>query len=328
MILKAFYRSMLVVTGLVVAACQPAPTAEANVTPPDETAAAAPSDSPAAASGAGPGDGSAVAQAAVATDRYPALGIFFGLLTEPERARFGALAEAELCPCEGAVASLDACLQAEDVCMLALSAADLMMRMIKESASDLEIADGLRQSLENARRVHTFNLEDTPYKGAENPVLTIVEFADFQCPHCRHVAGVMSQLMETFGDRVRVYYKHFPLGSHPQAMQAAIASRAAHRQGAFWAYHDTVFANQQQLGTVEDATAMLVGWAVELGLNEERFRADLADPALAAAVAAEREEGMQAGLQGTPTLYVNGVMLMENYEVESLTEYLNRRLAE
>ena len=209
--------------------------------------------------------------------------------------------------------------------MLAFGQADILMRMIKESATDLEVADALRQAVENARRVHEFDLENTPFKGAENPVLTIVEFADFQCPHCRMVAGVISTLAEEFGENVRFYYKNFPLDSHPAAARAAVAARAAHRQGEFWAYHDTIFANQQQLAQ-GDPTELLVQWAVDLGLNGERFRADLNDPALAAEVASERQEGIGAGLQGTPTIYVNGVLYQEPSDLESMRAFLTRRL--
>jgi protein-disulfide isomerase len=315
-------RVMAVLIGLFLAVilalpgCQSTPSAEATPGRAQQPEAVA-----------GSGNGTEVAQAEVALDRYPPLGVYFALLNAAERARFVGLAEAEICPCGGTVTSLDACLQTESACMLAFGSADILMRMIKESATDLEIADALRQAVENARRVHEFDLENTPYKGADEPVLTIVEFADFQCPHCRMVAGVMSTLNEEFGDRVRFYYKNFPLDSHPAAALAAVGARAAHRQGAFWGFHDTVFANQQQLGA-GDPTDLLVGWAVDLGMNGDSFRADLNDPVLAAEVAAERQEGIGAGLQGTPTIYVNGVLYSEPSDLETMRAFLTRRLAQ
>lgn len=252
----------------------------------------------------------AVAQAeAPSEDRYPAL--MFGLLNPAERTRFVRLAEAELCPCDGAPQSLDACLQTAEVCQLAAQTAAQMMRMIKEGAQDLQILDGAQQLVANARRVHTFTLDATPWKGAEAPVLTVVEFADFECPACRDVSNQLRAAMETYGDRVRLYYKHFPLPSHPHAQAAAVASLAAHRQNQFWGFHDRVFDNQARLRGVTDPTPLFLEWAAELGLNENQFARDLEDPALQVQVATDREEGTQAGIQGTPTLFINGVMVMD-----------------
>lgn len=257
------------------------------------------------------GDGTeAVAQAeAPAEDRYPAL--MFGLLNPTERTRFVRLAEAELCPCDGAPQSLDACLQTPLVCELATQTAAQMMRMIKEGAQDLQILDGAQQLVANARRVHTFSLDATPWKGAETPVLTIVEFADFECPACRDISNQLRAAMDTYGDRVRLYFKHFPLPSHPHAQAAAVASLAAHRQNQFWGFHDRVFDNQARLRGVTDPRPLFLEWAAELGINENQFARDLDDPALQVQVATDRDEGTRAGIQGTPTLFINGVMVMD-----------------
>jgi protein-disulfide isomerase len=300
-------------TLVLVVGCDRTPAAEA--TPPA---------APAAAAGAAPAEAVAQTAAEVPVDRYPSLP--FVLLTPPERVRFVALTEAELCPCEGAPSSLDACLQQERPCILALTSAELTMRMIKEQASDVEISDALGQHVTNARRVHTFDLSQTPWKGAAEPALVLVEFADFQCPHCRQVSNIVGQLATEFGDQIRVYYKHFPLSSHGNALRASIASRAAQNQDAFWAYHDLVFANQQQLGREQDPTGLLLGFAESLGLNMDRFRQDMADPALERLVMADRQEGIAAGIAATPTLYLDGVLVTERYEHDALTALLRQRL--
>lgn len=268
-----------------------------------------------------------VAQAeAPAPDRYPQL--LFGRLAPAERTRFVGLAEAELCPCEGGPRSLDACLRdANDGCELALQSASIMFQMIQQGSDDVEVLDGAQTYVRNARRVHSFQLDGAPWKGAENPSVVIVEFADFQCPACREVGNLLGELLPEFRNDLRIYYKQFPLPSHPNASQASIAALAAHRQGQFWAYHDRIFANQSRLNQTNDPMPLLLGWADEVGLDRERFTRDLADPALRQQVEAEIAEGTAAGLMGTPTLYMNGVQVMDAYSREALRARIQGAIA-
>lgn len=289
---------------------------------------AAPSEERGGSSASGEGSSPAVvAQATeISADRYP--GLMFALLEPAERATFVRLAEAELCPCNGAPSSLDSCLRStESACELSLQVGALMMRRIKERAGDVEILDEVQQYIENTRRVHTFDLTSTPWRGAESATVTVVEFADFQCPHCALLSDVMDDLVARYGDRVRFYYKQFPLQSHPQAFAASVASLAAHRQGSFWDYESMIFHNQDRLSLATDPTPLLVQWAQELGLNSERFVADLASAELAAQVNADRAEGMAAGMQATPTVFVNGVMVLDEYTLEGLSAVIDAALS-
>ncbi len=277
----------------------------------------------------GPADGSAapaVAQAAeVGIDTYPAL--LLALLEPDERARLVGLAQTELCPCEGQVSSLDACLRSiETTCMLAAQAGAVMMRMIKEDADDTEIGAAVQAYVANARRVVEFDLTNVPWKGAETPQITLVEFADFQCPHCRVFAESLREVTARFGDRVRIYYRHFPLPSHQNAATAALAATAAGRQDRFWEFHDLVFANQAALTAASDPIPLLVGWAEQLGLNRQRFLADMGSPEVAALVEADRAAGEQAMLDGTPTLYIDGVRMLDGYDTESIVALIAQRL--
>ncbi|MFT6397019.1 MAG: protein-disulfide isomerase [Bradymonadia bacterium] len=249
--------------------------------------------------------------------RYP--GLLFELLDATERTRFVGLAEAEFCPCEGAMTSLDACLKDEDICELGLQVGALMMRLVKESAQDVEITDGLQQFVQNARRVWEFELADAPCIGAEEPTITLVNFSDFECPHCREFTHSLDAVVEAHPDQVRVCYKQFPLGSHPNASAAAIAALAAHAQGRFIEYHDLVFAHQAALSAAEDPTALLVSMANEAGLNIERFIETANSEALQGQVERDRAEGIASGLTSTPTCFFNGVKMMGGYTTEELT---------
>jgi protein-disulfide isomerase len=105
----------------------------------------------------------------------------------------------------------------------------------------------------------------------------------------------------TFGKRVKVVFKHFPLGFHKEAMPAAIASMAAHQQGKFWEMADKMFANQREL--TEDNFKK---WAGEIGLDMAKFEAALKDPAVAKLIQDDMADARKAGVRGTPSIYLNG----------------------
>ncbi len=140
-----------------------------------------------------------------------------------------------------------------------------------------------------------------PAKGPENAPVTIVEFSDFQCPYCARLAPTVDEVVKNYGDKVRVVFRQFPLNFHPFAQKAAEASLCAHEQGKFWELHDAMFQNQQQLA-VENLKAK----ATELGLNAEQFNSCVDTGKYAQAVTADLEAGSQAGVSGTPALFVNG----------------------
>jgi protein-disulfide isomerase len=132
-------------------------------------------------------------------------------------------------------------------------------------------------------------------RGPEGAPLVIV-YGDYECPFC---AALEERLR---GAPVRVAFRHFPVrGSHPRAFPAACAAEAAGRQGAFWAMHDALFADQ---GRLEDPH--LWARAERLGLDLARFDADRRDPAVAARITADFRGGVRAGVPTTPTLFWEG----------------------
>ncbi|MEM1025296.1 MAG: thioredoxin domain-containing protein [Myxococcota bacterium] len=144
-------------------------------------------------------------------------------------------------------------------------------------------------------------VDGTPAKGAKKPLVTIVEFSDFQCPYCSRVNPSIKQALEEYGDDVQVRFRNQPLSFHKQALPAAKAALAAHAQGKFWEMHDELFANQRALSDDQ-----IKGYAKKIGLDMARFTKDLAGPAVAKAVEKDQADARKYGARGTPTLFVNG----------------------
>ncbi|MEL7370905.1 MAG: thioredoxin domain-containing protein [Myxococcota bacterium] len=166
-------------------------------------------------------------------------------------------------------------------------------------------------------------LEDnTPYKGGESPLVTIVEFSDYQCPFCSRVNPTIAQVQKTYGDKVQIRFRNLPLGFHKRAKPAAKAALAAHKQGKFWPMHDKLFANQKAL---EDAD--LEKYASELGLNMERFKTDLKSPEIDSWVSKDTVDAGKYGARGTPTLFVNGVPVRGAMPFASFKQVIDKEIA-
>lgn len=144
-------------------------------------------------------------------------------------------------------------------------------------------------------------LSSAPARGASNPVITIVEFSDFECPYCALAVPVIDSLMALHGEEIRIEYRHYPLPVHARAKRAAQAAAEAERQGAFWEYHELLFRHRERLADVD-----LVGYADSLGLDSGAFAAALADGRHAGRVEEDVALGYSLAVTGTPTYFVNG----------------------
>jgi protein-disulfide isomerase len=150
----------------------------------------------------------------------------------------------------------------------------------------------------------------------------IVEFFDYNCHHCRDKAPVLDALAAKYPDGVVIYFKNFPLQGNKDSAMAAAAALAAQRQGKFLEMHHKLFD-----GAGAHDKSSLERYARELGLDPSRFAADLSDPGTAARVEADRQEGIKAGIQGTPTVYVGGRLMSDPLVTELLVSWVDEELA-
>ena len=155
-------------------------------------------------------------------------------------------------------------------------------------------------------------------RGDPKAPVTLVEFSDFECPHCKMAEPVLKKLLEE-QPKVKLIFMNFPLGLHPNAGPAAAAVVAAGKQDKFWAMHDKLFENQGHLGPMD-----LLRIAGELRLDIPRFQADMEGAKVR--VKHEREIGDKLDITGTPAFYINGRKFTDRPDLENLKAWINEEL--
>lgn len=140
-------------------------------------------------------------------------------------------------------------------------------------------------------------------QGPAGARVTLVEYADFECPSCGEAYALVKGVQRAFGDNLRLVFRHFPLrASHPHSLAAARAAEAAAEQGRFWQMHDRLFERQHALSDDD-----LRHHARKLGLDPERFARAASAPESEQKVLADLAGGNRSGVRGTPTFFINGV---------------------
>jgi protein-disulfide isomerase len=162
-----------------------------------------------------------------------------------------------------------------------------------------------------------------PFKGTATAPVTIVEFSDFHCPFCKRVLPTLTQIESQYGDKVKLVFRDYPIDQlHPGARKAHEAARCANDQGKFWAYHDLLFAN-----TPKTNPQQLKAYAQEVELDVVAFDQCLTSGKYHAAVQKDVEEGMRAGVTGTPAFFINGRLVSGAQPLERFVQIIADELA-
>ncbi len=184
----------------------------------------------------------------------------------------------------------------------------------------------LRESANIRKTFEPFRIDIAalgPAKGATNAPVTLVIFSDFECPYCSRVTPILNEVEKTYGDKVRIVFRQFPLeGLHPNARRAGLASLCAHEQSRFWPMHDALFANQGRLGTDLEGIAARVE-----GLDPDAFGQCLADARFDDLITRDLEDGALVGVTGTPALFVNGRFMNGVVPFDQLAAVIDEELA-
>lgn len=161
----------------------------------------------------------------------------------------------------------------------------------------------------------------SPVTGPANARITLVEFSDFQCPYCTKAVEKINAILKAYPNDVKLIFKQYPLDSHPQAQISAQAALAAHQQGKFWPLHDVMFANRPTL-----SRKSILGWAAGMGMDMKRFEADMDSDAMKKAVARDLADGDKAGVEGTPTVFINGQRFNGELALEAVRPVIEAEL--
>ncbi|HKY33981.1 MAG TPA: thioredoxin domain-containing protein [Candidatus Polarisedimenticolia bacterium] len=197
---------------------------------------------------------------------------------------------------------IDAAVDGEDVSAVA---GQVRARLEEQQRAAREAQRVQREAI--AKQVVDIDVTGAPIKGDPKAPVTIVEFADFQCPYCASSVPLIRQVMDAFPGKVRFAYKHLPLVSiHPHARPAALASLEAAQQGKFWEMHDLLYENYRALDP-----ASLNRYAQQVGLNMAEFEKAMASEEHKQAVEKDMADSQRAGVTGTPAFFVNGKRVMQ-----------------
>lgn len=164
-------------------------------------------------------------------------------------------------------------------------------------------------------------LEGSPRKGSDDAEVTIVLASEFECPFCSRVNPAITRIMKEYDGKVALVYKHNPLSFHKDAMAAAMAAEAAHRQGKFWQMYELLFANQKQLKREN-----YLAWAETLGLDVDEFEADLDSADLAETIKRDQELVRSLGARGVPSFWINGQHIVGAQPYSVLKSIIDKHL--
>ncbi len=162
----------------------------------------------------------------------------------------------------------------------------------------------------------------------EQKAITITEYSDYQCPACAYYHPMVKKLKAQFGDRINLELKYYPLNSHQYAAVAARAAQAAKNQGKFLEMHNLLFEHQKQWSSSGNPTPMFVNFARELNLDIGQFKDELNAGETQKIVMEEKQEGRRAGVNATPTFFIEGNKLdplprSYNQFEQAVQKYLN-----
>lgn len=215
---------------------------------------------------------------------------------------FAKMANEEVCPCE-CPETFATCLQANTKCKSAQVLGQWIVDELSQGAPEDKLLSPLSYEIAMGCRAapQLIDIEGYPTKGSQSPKVTVVEYADFDCAHCKAMSGMVKEFVASHSDDVKFVFKYFPLEHTPASKLAACAVEAAAKQGKGWEMHDAAFGTAANL-----SMDLLVGHAKTLGLNMTKFKKDLEDKDIIKKVERSKSESLRLGIQGTPAIFFNG----------------------
>lgn len=247
-----------------------------------------------------PKDAASATATATAVQEVKLEGVDTSALTGTEKAAYSAYVSEFLSPCSDTPVPIAQCVTEKRACKKCLPAAKFIVLGIRRGFPKSKLEEAYKARFD-ADRLKTIPTEGSPSTGPVGAPITMVEFADFECPHCGAVAPLLDKVVEQYKQHVRFFYKFMPLPGHQHAEPAAYAAFAAMKQGKFWEMHHKLYQNQLKLEMGDLET-----YATDLGLELGRFRVDMRSNEARERVEADKKAADDLKVQATPTVYING----------------------
>ncbi len=227
-------------------------------------------------------------------------GVDTHMLVPSEKHTLSDLLKQELAPCPEVAVPVGQCVREKRACGKCVPAAEFLVKAVLDGLTNQQIDQMYKLRFDPAA-AKTIPVDGSPSKGPVDAPVVLVEFADFECPHCAAVAPVLDASWGEHKDRVRFVYKFLPLPMHEHATIAARAAIAAGDQGKFWEMHDLLFSNAHALERQN-----LDEYAQQLGLDMKKFAVDFDSPETSSRLAQDLALAEALDIHATPTIYVNG----------------------
>jgi protein-disulfide isomerase len=235
-------------------------------------------------------------------------------LTIEEKRTFSKIVQTTMSPC-GEPVTVAQCIQEARSCRRCTPAAKAAVAVAQHGFSASDGAAYLKQRFADDGAT-TIDLSGAPRLGAADARVSVVEFVDFECPHCAKAAPMVRAIVEKSNGAAALYYRGFPLPFHSHAVPAARAALAAAAQGQFWPFAEQLFAHQDDLS---DPAIEAIARGIA-GLDLPKWKSAWSSAAIAAQVTRDRDQAAALGLNGTPTIFVDGhkfvALTPENFEAE------------
>jgi protein-disulfide isomerase len=227
-------------------------------------------------------------------------GVDTSMLTPREKREWSQYVSSLLAPCSDVPVSIAQCVQEKRSCSKCVPAAKFVLRGVRDGMAQDQIEKSYHNRFD-ADRIKSVAIDGSPTEGPDSAPITVIEFADFECPFCAMEAPVLEKMYQAHKNEVRFVYKFYPLPAHPHGEPAARAAIAAMSQGKFWELHDRLFANRDHLEPSD-----IDSYAKELGLDMRKFHEDMQSKATTDRIDRDKKLGNDVGVQGTPTIFING----------------------
>ncbi len=221
-------------------------------------------------------------------------------LTARERREWSAQVSELLAPCPEQPVSIAQCVSENRACKTCLPAAKFLLRQVQAGKAKKDREDAFHTRFD-ANKVKTIITDGSPEVGAPDAIVSIVEWADFECPFCRALYPTLERMVQRFPGQVKLVYKFYPLASHPHGEVAARAAASALAQNKFWEMHHLLFDNQDRLEQQD-----LEQYAKKAGLDLAKYRSDFGSKEIGERIEKDKKQAEGLGLDGTPFLFING----------------------